>query len=96
MHQINEVANHGGLRRFDTYSRLWEYPWVWTRLEPFKGRNLRVLDIGTWVESDWKDNVRILMGEFSTFYSVSRWHLRYYLSAIRNNVTKFVKSARSE
>lgn len=47
MRQINEVAVHGGLRQFDTYSRLWEYPWVWTRLEPLKGRNLRVLDIGS-------------------------------------------------
>lgn len=47
MQQINEIAVVGGLQKFDTYCRIWEYPWVWFQLGPLKGRGLTVLDVGS-------------------------------------------------
>lgn len=46
--QINEIASRSGvLQQYTTYSRIWEYPWVWLQLELMKGRSLRLLDVGS-------------------------------------------------
>jgi len=45
--KINEVGRGTGLRRYTTYSRVWEYPWVWFQLEPFRNQSLKVLDVGS-------------------------------------------------
>lgn len=47
MHLLNQVAHRANLQQYTSYSRLWEYPWVWSQLEPLKGQGLRVLDIGS-------------------------------------------------
>ena len=47
MEEINHVARLGGLMEFTTYSRLWEYPWLWFGLEQYCALNLRVLDVGS-------------------------------------------------
>lgn len=47
MGEINQTARKGGLREYTTYSRVWEYPWLWLQLEPLKGQGLTLLDIGT-------------------------------------------------
>ena len=47
MQEINRVARAGSLEEHTTYSRIWEYPWVWLQLEPLKGRGLQVLDVGS-------------------------------------------------
>jgi SAM-dependent methyltransferase len=47
MAQINGVARRCGLQEYDTYSRIWEYPWVWLQLKALKGRKIRVLDVGS-------------------------------------------------
>ena len=47
MHKLNELARCGSLQEYDTYSRIWEYPWVWFQLETLRGCGLRVLDIGS-------------------------------------------------
>jgi SAM-dependent methyltransferase len=47
MDLLNQVAHGADLEEYTTYSRLWEYPWVWSNLEPLRGRGLRVLDIGS-------------------------------------------------
>ncbi len=44
---INRVARRGGLTEYTTYSRMWEYPWLWGFLEPLSGRRLKVLDVGS-------------------------------------------------
>jgi len=47
MQRINEVALRGGLQKYDTYCRIWEYPWIWFQVESLRGGNLSVLDIGS-------------------------------------------------
>ena len=47
MDDINKIADAGGLARYTTYSRIWEYPWIWCQLEPYKGKDLWTLDIGS-------------------------------------------------
>jgi SAM-dependent methyltransferase len=47
MKKINQIAADTGLQHYITYSRIWEYPWAWFQLEPLKGRELRVLDVGS-------------------------------------------------
>lgn len=47
MERINNIARRDSLEEYATYSRIWEYPWVWLQLEPMKGRSLRLLDIGS-------------------------------------------------
>jgi SAM-dependent methyltransferase len=46
MNELNEVARRGGLAEYKSYSRVWEYPWLWFQLEK-SARSLRVLDIGS-------------------------------------------------
>ena len=47
MEEINRIARKGSLKEYTTYSRIWEYPWIWFQLEPLKNKRLRVLDIGS-------------------------------------------------
>jgi SAM-dependent methyltransferase len=47
MAELNQVAKRGGLDCYETFSRTWEYPWLWSQLEPLKGVGLEVLDIGS-------------------------------------------------
>jgi ADP-heptose:LPS heptosyltransferase/SAM-dependent methyltransferase len=47
MRELNELARRAGLLEYNTYSRIWEYPWLWFQLESLKKRNLRILDIGS-------------------------------------------------
>jgi len=47
MEQINEVASSAGLVEYRTYSRIWEYPWLWLQLSPLEARGARILDIGS-------------------------------------------------
>jgi SAM-dependent methyltransferase len=46
MNELNDVARRGGLAEYKSYSRVWEYPWLWFQLEN-SPRSLRVLDIGS-------------------------------------------------
>ncbi len=46
MKELNDVARRGGLAEYKSYSRVWEYPWLWFQLENYP-RSLRVLDIGS-------------------------------------------------
>ena len=46
MNELNDVARRGGLAEYKTYSRVWEYPWLWFQLED-SVRSLRILDIGS-------------------------------------------------
>jgi SAM-dependent methyltransferase len=46
MTELNDVARRGALAEYTTYSRVWEYPWLWFQLE-HSPRSLRVLDIGS-------------------------------------------------
>ncbi len=45
--QINEVASSAGLVECRTYSRIWEYPWLWLQIGKLAGRGLTVLDVGS-------------------------------------------------
>lgn len=47
MEEINLIAHKGSLKEYTTYSRVWEYPWIWLQLKALKGKKLRVLDIGS-------------------------------------------------
>lgn len=47
MDQINRMARGNSLQEYTTYSRVWEYPWVWSHLEALKGQSIAVLDIGS-------------------------------------------------
>lgn len=47
MEELNDVARRGGLAEYKTYSRIWEYPWLWFQLESLANQNLRVLDAGS-------------------------------------------------
>ncbi len=49
MRVVNDLARtrYVDLQEYTTYSRVWEYPWVWFQLESLKGNGLRVLDIGS-------------------------------------------------
>jgi len=47
MKDINQIAHTSGLQEYTTYSRIWEYPWLWSRLKSLKDKKLRVLDIGS-------------------------------------------------
>lgn len=46
MEELNVVARSGGLTEYITYSRIWEYPWIWFRLRDFP-RSTRILDVGS-------------------------------------------------
>ena len=46
MDELNDVARRGGLAEYKTFSRVWEYPWLWFQLEDGP-RSLRILDIGS-------------------------------------------------
>ena len=46
--QVNEAAfRSDDLQEYITYSRIWEYPWIWSQLEPLKDCRVKVLDVGT-------------------------------------------------
>ncbi|MGD8313725.1 MAG: methyltransferase domain-containing protein [Syntrophobacterales bacterium] len=47
MQQLNHFAAEAELHQYTTYSRVWEYPWLWSKLESLKGQGLRVLDLGS-------------------------------------------------
>jgi SAM-dependent methyltransferase len=47
MREVNALARLCGLHEYTTYSRLWEYPWLWRQLEPLSERHLRLLDVGS-------------------------------------------------
>jgi heptosyltransferase-2 len=47
MQHLNHFAAEAELHQYTTYSRIWEYPWLWFKLEPLKGQRLRVLDLGS-------------------------------------------------
>lgn len=47
MEEINHIARQGGLLEYSTYSRLWEYPWLWFALTQFCTTHLCVLDVGS-------------------------------------------------
>jgi|GEM_PF-139183 len=47
MDQINQHAARLGLAQYTTYSRTWEYPWLWLQLQGLKGQDLRVVDVGS-------------------------------------------------
>lgn len=47
MEELNHLARIAGLAEYKTYSRIWEYPWVWFRLQPFAHKGLQVLDVGS-------------------------------------------------
>jgi ADP-heptose:LPS heptosyltransferase/SAM-dependent methyltransferase len=47
MQHLNHFAAEAELHQYTTYSRIWEYPWLWSKLEPLKGQGLRVLDLGS-------------------------------------------------
>jgi SAM-dependent methyltransferase len=46
MSELNDVARRGALAEYKSYSRVWEYPWLWFQLDN-SPRSLRVLDIGS-------------------------------------------------
>ena len=45
MDEINQIALKFDLKEYTTYSRIWEYPWLWFNLKPFQERQLTVLDL---------------------------------------------------
>jgi SAM-dependent methyltransferase len=47
MQDLNHFAAEAELDQYTTYSRIWEYPWLWSKLESLKGQGLRVLDLGS-------------------------------------------------
>jgi SAM-dependent methyltransferase len=47
MQELNQFAIKFELDRYETFSRVWEYPWLWFQLKPFKGQGLKVLDVGS-------------------------------------------------
>lgn len=47
MDELNKFADKVGLDQYETYSRIWEYPWLWTHLKLMAGKGLKVLDIGS-------------------------------------------------
>lgn len=47
MQHLNHFAAEAELHQYPTYSRIWEYPWLWSKLESLKGQGLRVLDLGS-------------------------------------------------
>jgi SAM-dependent methyltransferase len=46
MELLNSTASSAGLSEYRTYSRIWEYPWLWFHLKDLP-RNARILDIGS-------------------------------------------------
>ncbi len=48
MAQLNTFAKLHGLREFDSWSKIWEYPWLWYNgIEPLPIAGLRVIDMGS-------------------------------------------------
>jgi ubiquinone/menaquinone biosynthesis C-methylase UbiE len=47
MDDLNGVARRGGLSEYKTYSRIWEYPWLWFHLQSLANQNFRILDAGS-------------------------------------------------
>lgn len=48
MARLNDFAKPLGLRTFETWSKVWEYPWLWHHaIEPLPLAGLRILDLGS-------------------------------------------------
>lgn len=48
MGRLNAFAKLHGLREFDSWSKIWEYPWLWLHaIEPLPLAGLRVIDMGS-------------------------------------------------
>jgi SAM-dependent methyltransferase len=47
MDTLNSTASCAGLSEYRTYSRIWEYPWFWFRIQELGRNNLHVLDTGS-------------------------------------------------
>ncbi len=48
MAQLNAFARQHGLREFDSWSKIWEYPWLWLHaIESMPLAGLRVIDMGS-------------------------------------------------
>lgn len=48
MARLNGFAHEHGLREFDSWSKIWEYPWLWFHgIEPLPLAGLRVVDMGS-------------------------------------------------
>lgn len=48
MARLNAFAKPLGLRTFETWSKVWEYPWLWHHaVEPLPLAGLRVIDLGS-------------------------------------------------
>jgi len=72
MRKLNQFAHESGLKEYKTYSRMWEFPWVWFQLEPLKGKGLTIVDIGSekspigWFLS--KHGFKVLISDFTAEY----------------------------
>jgi len=47
MDEMNKFAYKYELTQYDTYSRIWEYPWLWFKLKRYSGNGMKVLDLGS-------------------------------------------------
>lgn len=48
MSQLNAFAKLHGLREFDSWSKIWEYPWLWLHaIESLPLAGLRIIDMGS-------------------------------------------------
>lgn len=48
MAELNAFAHEHGLRQFDSWSKIWEYPWLWLHaIEPMPLAGLRIVDMGS-------------------------------------------------
>jgi|GEM_PF-578410 len=48
MAQLNAFAKSHGLREFDSWSKIWEYPWLWFHaIESLPLAGLRIIDMGS-------------------------------------------------
>ncbi len=47
MDELNTFARNFGLAEYRTYSRIWEYPWLWSHLKPLADKGLKLLDVGS-------------------------------------------------
>jgi SAM-dependent methyltransferase len=47
METLNATANRAGLSEYRSYSRIWEYPWLWFRIQELAKKDLHILDTGS-------------------------------------------------
>jgi ADP-heptose:LPS heptosyltransferase/2-polyprenyl-3-methyl-5-hydroxy-6-metoxy-1,4-benzoquinol methylase len=69
---LNHFAGEYGLRQYKTFSRIWEYPWLWTKLKPYAEKNLKLLDVGSELSPfPWflaTQGFRVIVSDISTKY----------------------------